>query len=249
MAANRYQQRTYRDRMVNGPLPAFQVVVGETDLFVHCPEMLADQVQGIVVQQRAYIESFIRQHPDFACTLQPMADPGPAPLIIRNMIRAGKAAGVGPMAAVAGAVAEAVGLELLKQTDEIVIENGGDIFLQILSPITVGIFAGDSPLSMKIGLRVYSSGQPIGICTSSGTIGHSLSLGKADAVCVLSSDCSLADAAATSIGNRVCCVADIPRAIEFGQAINGVTGLVVILGSEIGAWGAVELVPLTGKKG
>ena len=115
-------------------------------------------------------------------------------------------------------------------------------------PVTVGIFAGKSPLSLKIGLNVHSEAHPIAVCTSSGTVGPSLSFGRADAVSVVSSSCSLADAAATAIGNRVQSRADIQKGIEFGKTIRGVDGVVIILGDRIGAWGEVKLIPLRGKK-
>ncbi len=153
------------------------------------------------------------------------------------------------MAAVAGAIAEHVGKDLLSYTDEVVVENGGDIFIKTDSPVMAGIFAGRSPFSMRIGLRVDPKGNPVSICTSSGTIGHSLSMGKADAVCVVSESCSLADAAATSICNHVVSKTDIQKAIEFGKNIHGVTGLVIIIGDKIGLYGKVEILPLKVKKG
>ena len=83
---------------------------------------------------------------------------------------------------------------------------------------------------------------PRAVCTSSGTIGHSLSLGVADAVCVVSESCPLADAAATAIGNRVEGAGDIQGAIDWGRGISGVDGIVVVIGDKMGAWGGVELV-------
>ena len=114
------------------------------------------------------------------------------------MIFAAQAAGVGPMAAVAGALAEQVGQRLLKSTSEVIIENGGDIFIGARQILTVGVYAGGSPLSLKLGLRIDPAKGIRGICTSSGTVGHSLSFGKADAVCVLSDSCALADAGRNS---------------------------------------------------
>ena len=152
------------------------------------------------------------------------------------------------MAAVAGALAESVGKALLEDVDEVIVENGGDVFLQTNAPVTVGIYAGDSPLSHSIGLRIPVQPEPSSICTSSGTVGHSLSLGNADAVCVVSSWCALADAAATAIGNHVRSAEDIRKAIEEARQIDGITGGVIIVGDTLGVWGTVELVPLSGKK-
>ena len=117
---------------------------------------------------------------------------------MKQMIEAGQKAGVGPMAAVAGAIAECVGRELLAFSPEIIIENGGDIYLKCLKKRVVGIFAGKSPLTGKIGLEIDAKDTPLGVCTSSGTVSHSLSFGKADAAVAIAPSATLADAAATA---------------------------------------------------
>ncbi len=198
---------------------------------------------------RGHIEGYIKQYPDFVTTLVPWNKQAFGPEVVRDMILAGNAAGVGPMAAVAGAVAESVGRRLLEHSQQVVVENGGDVFVKTDDPIVAGLFAGKSPLSMKVGIRVPNSRDGIGMCTSSATVGHSLSIGSADAVCVVSRSCALADAAATAIGNRVRSLRGIKPAIDFGKQITGVVGIVVVVGREMGAWGQVELVPLKGKKG
>ena len=243
-----YQNRSYRNLLHKDNLIAFRVVVNETDLFVHAIKPLEGITRELILKHRGYIEAYIKRYPEFVQTLKPWHVRGPAPVIINDMAAAGEMAGVGPMAAVAGAIAEHVGVDLLSHTDEVVVENGGDIFFKTNAPVTIGIFAGISPLSLRIGLRIDSREKPFSVCTSSGTVGHSLSLGKADAVCVLSDSCSLADAAATSIGNQVKSKAHIQPAIDFGKYIEGVSGLVVIMGDEIGMWGELEVVPLKEKR-
>jgi hypothetical protein len=111
-------------------------------------------------------------------------------------------------------------------------------------PFTYSIFAGKSPLSMRFGIRINPSGIPLAVCTSSATIGHSFSKGKADAACVVSESCAVADAAATSICNQVSSDKDIQQAIDYGKLIEGVVGIVVIAEGKIGIWGNVEIVPL-----
>lgn len=244
-----FKERAYRNLVHQDNLVSFRVAVKETDLFVHAAKQLEDVTRELVLKHRGYLEAYIHKNQEFAKTLEPYCINGPAPIIIKEMAAAGEKTGVGPMAAVAGAIAEHVGKGLLSYTDEVVVENGGDIFIKTDSPVTAGIFAGQSPFSMHIGLRVDPMGKPVSICTSSGTIGHSLSLGKADAVCVVSESGSLADAAATSIGNHVTSKTDIQKAIEFGKNIDGVTGLVIIMGDRIGLYGKVEMVPLKAKKG
>ncbi len=244
-----YKERAYRNLVHQDNPASFRVAVKETDLFVHAAKHLEDVTRELVLKHRGYVETYIQENQDFAKTLDSYRINGPAPIIIKDMAAAGEKTGVGPMAAVAGAIAEHVGKDLLSYTDEVVVENGGDIFIKTDSPVMAGIFAGRSPFSMRIGLRVDPKGNPVSICTSSGTIGHSLSMGKADAVCVVSESCSLADAAATSICNHVVSKTDIQKAIEFGKNIHGVTGLVIIIGDKIGLYGKVEILPLKVKKG
>ena len=149
------------------------------------------------------------------------------------------------MAAVAGAMAEYVGLDLLAAgASEVVVENGGDIYFCRTQESVVGIFAGTSPLSNRVGLKIAASLMPLGICTSSGTVGQSLSLGEADAVTVLAKDTALADAVATLVGNAVQPGQSLELALAKGPTVPGVLGVVIIRGEELGAWGEVELVPL-----
>lgn len=157
------------------------------------------------------------------------------------MAEAALKAGVGPMAAVAGATAEYVGRDLLKSSAEVIVENGGDIFIKTLESRKMGIYAGRSALSEKIALTIHPDQTPLGVCTSSGTVGHSVSFGRADAVVILSKDTSLADAVATSVGNRVKTAKDIEDALAFAQTISGVDGVVVIIDDKIGMWGEVEI--------
>ena len=243
------EERTYRNQVHNDRMRAsFRVVVKETDLFIRAEKDLTDIAREAVLRHRGYLENYIRQHAGFAETLAPWDVRGPSPGIVREMASAGQQAGVGPMAAVAGAIAECVGQDLLDHTDEVIVENGGDLFIKSREPVIVGIFANQSPLSLRIGLRVDASEQPMAVCTSSGTVGHSLSMGKADAVCILSASCALADAAATSVGNHVQTAGDIHKAIEIGKKIKGVEGIIVIIKDKIGIWGNLEIVPLQEKK-
>ncbi len=217
-------------------------MVKETDLLLYAPVNLEKQAREIVLAQRGYLEAYIRCNPLFLTSVASLETDGIAPVLIREMIIAGQKAGVGPMAAVAGGIAEMVGKSLLNYTDEVIVENGGDIFIRTHTPITIGIFAGKSPLSMRVGLSIISADHSMAVCTSSGTIGHSMSMGTADAVCIVAKSCPLADAAATSIGNYVNSKTDIQDAIDFGNKIRGVSGIVIIKNDRIGMWGDIDLV-------
>jgi len=242
-----HQERTYRNLVNTEKLLAFRVMVKETDLLVHAEKNLEHETRELVLEHRGYVEAYIKAHPAFASALAPWRLEGPAATIVGDMVKAGENAGVGPMAAIAGAVAEHAGLGLLKFTDKVIVENGGDVFINTGTPLMVGIFAGQSPLSLRIGIRVNSGPTPMGVCTSSGTVGHSLSLGRADAVCVAADSCAIADAAATAIGNQVKSIADIKGAIARGKCIEQLRGIIIIVGEKIGMWGDLEVVPLKGK--
>jgi ApbE superfamily uncharacterized protein (UPF0280 family) len=230
--------------MAREGLVPFRVAVKETDLLVLAAGDFTHEVREVVVRERQQLERYIEAHPEFLKTLHPWPEDPFAPGVVREMIAAGQKTGVGPMAAVAGAIAERVGRALLPLTPEVIVENGGDIFLQVTRPATVALFAGASPLSQKVGLKIDPLLGPLGVCTSSGTVGHSLSFGRADAACVLAPDAALADACATALGNRVPDAGAINAALAWVAEVPGILGAVVIVGDKLGAWGQVELTPL-----
>ncbi len=240
----------YRSHHGKQGLTGFTITVKETNLNIQAKTEtlgvadLKDHAVRAALKYRQFIETHIGTYPGFAKSLVPLPDPGPAPAIVTEMIHAGQIAGVGPMAAVAGAMSEFVGVDLLKFSDEVVVENGGDIFVKSDSDMTFTIYAGDSPLSMKTGIKVAQRSEPFAMCTSSGTLGHSKSFGRADASCVLARSCAVADAAATALGNQVQTPADIETAIAKGRAMDGVQGIVIIAGKQIGLGGDLQLVKI-----
>jgi ApbE superfamily uncharacterized protein (UPF0280 family) len=239
-----YEQRFYRHWIKDDDLVSFEVVVKQTDLYIRSRRNLKDKAIDSVLKHRGPLESYIGRHPLFLTTLDPYQAEAEAPAIVKEMARVSQLTGVGPMAAVAGAIAEAVGRDLLAFSPEVIVENGGDIFLKISKKRLVGVYAGQSSFTRKVALEVMPRETPLGVCTSSGTVGHSLSLGSADALVVLSPSTALADAAATALGNMVKAAGDIPQAIEKAQTIEGLRGVVVIVGDKMGVWGKVKIVPL-----
>jgi ApbE superfamily uncharacterized protein (UPF0280 family) len=237
----RFEERIYR-RWVETDLRAFEVRVGESDLLISAERPLPELGEGALRLARAEVQAYILRDPEFERTLRPREALEGAPHIVLGMIEAARGCGVGPMAAVAGAVAQAVGEALLAESRQVIVENGGDIFLYTTRPRVAAIYAGASPLSGKLGIRVSRLSQPLGLCTSSGTVGPSLSFGKADAAMVLAESAALADAAATALGNRVKAGPDIEPALEFLKGIRGILGAAAIVGEQLGAWGEVEFV-------
>ncbi len=195
-----YEERTYRSLVKTDDLTKFEVIVKETDLLVRARTDLSKETRESILKYRHQLETYISINPDFERSLLPLDEDPFAPGIAREMIRTSRLARVGPMAAVAGAMSEFVSKDLLPLSEEVIVENGGDIYLATLRERTVGVYAGHSPLSLKLGIVIEPEDSPLGICTSSGTVGPSLSFGKADAVCVLSKSGALADAAATAVG-------------------------------------------------
>ena len=236
-----YEPRTYRHWVNGKDLISFNTVVKETDLYIRASTNLKRKAPKIVLKYRNTLERYIEQHPSFLTSLEPLFVSDNAPRIVRSMSEAAKRVGTGPMASVAGAIAEFVGNELLAFSPEIILENGGDIFLKSSKKRLIGIYAGKSPLTGKIGLEINGDDTPLGICTSSGTVGHSLSYGKADAVIVLSKSATLADAAATAIGNLIKQPTDISSGVEFAKGIDGLKGVIIIKDDKIGLWGKVKI--------
>ena len=236
-----YEKRTYRNLVKTGDLVKFEVTVKETDLLVRAERDLSREARESVLKYRHQLEAYIAMKPEFQKSLIPLVDDPYAPEIAREMIRTSQLAGVGPMAAVAGAMAEWVSKDLLKLSKEVIVENGGDIYLATSKERTIGIYAGNSPLSFKLGMTISPEETPLGICTSSGTVGPSLSFGKTDAVCILSKSSALADAAATAVGNVVKEKKDIELGLERGREIAGVLGTLIIIGDNVGVWGNMRL--------
>jgi ApbE superfamily uncharacterized protein (UPF0280 family) len=238
-----YKARTYRSWTVEGDLVFFEVIEKETDLAIYAKRDLERQARAAVLTLRQEIEDYIRLDRRFFESLDPVEIMAGAPQIVRAMASAARRASVGPMASVAGAVAEAVGRELSQHSEEIIVENGGDIFLATAGKRSLGIYAGEgSPYTGKLAIEVGPAPDGLGVCTSSGTVSHSLSFGKSDAVVIISEDAALADAAATAAGNIVRSPDDIPKGIERARSIDGVMGVLIIAGDKMGSWGDVRLI-------
>ena len=239
-----YWERTYRKRVTSRNLVSFCVGVKETDLWVSADTNLQKETRDMVFDCRHQLETYINSHPEFTTTLSAWPEDPYAPRLVKEMIDVTRNLGVGPMASVAGAIAKYVGAGLLKFSEQVIVENGGDIYLKANQPITVSIFAGTSPLSEHFGLLIPVKHMPLGVCSSSATVGHSLSMGAADAVCILSPSAALADGAATAIGNRIKRKTDLEKVASWAGDIKGILGGVIIFEDRMATWGNVELVEL-----
>jgi len=197
-----------------------------------------DVVAGEIVRQRRILEEYISRHPDFRDALEPVDVLADAPLVARRMARAAWLVGVGPMAGVAGAMAQcAAQAGLDGGAQEAIVENGGDIYLRVVEPVVISLYAGRSEVSNRLGFSLEPGDTPVSICSSSGKMGHSMSLGDCDLATVVAKDAALADAAATQAANLVKTIADVDSALERIAGIEGVDGVVIVKDDRVGLAG------------
>jgi hypothetical protein len=240
--------RTYRNHFAHDRFRSFVVNYKETDLWIGVdPASFSDEMKDVsflkVKELRLVLEEYLLKDPVFGKTFDPHRVEPNAPEIVKTMAEAANMAGVGPMAAVAGAFSEAVGRHLMKQFDiqELVIENGGDIFLKIERNLLMSVYAGNSPLSEKIGIEIQPSESPFGVCTSAGTVGPSISFGKADAVMIICRNTALADALATGFGNQIKTPEDVLAVIGQTEQFPEILSAVIICQEKIGIRGKFEM--------
>ena len=239
-----YEPRTYRQQVKSDDLLKFEIIQDETDLMISAESDLSKEANAIVKKIRAELAGYIIDHPEFETSFIPVPVEKSAPFIVKEMASQAEKVNVGPFAGVAGAVAEFVGKELLKYSRQIIVENGGDVFIASSKTRIVGIYAGNSPLTGKIAIEIDPSDTPLGICTSSGTVGPSFSFGTADAVVVISKSATLADAAATAIGNLVLKQKDIDIALDYAKNIKDIDGVLIIKDDKMGIYGKIKIVKI-----
>jgi len=253
---HRDTERGYRQRMRprEGEV-GFQVVVAQSDLWIvarplpGCDAALQRLAADVLHAVRAPLAAYIEIDPVFLATLAPHQVPPGAPEIVRDMAASAAVCGVGPMAAVAGAVAQRVAEGLAPYCSDVLVENGGDLFLRSSRERLVGLLA-DPEAGATLGLRLGPEDFPLSLCASSATIGHSLSLGQGELVVVRSRSGSFADAAATALCNLLKAKADLPRVTQTAQRLsrgvppNRVDGVFAQCHGQIAVWGEMELAAL-----
>lgn len=237
-----YQERKYREWVSPAGLVRTAVSLGESDLMILAPEDVSAEAGLLTRRARDILQAYIGEDEEFLRSMTPCGVKPDAPAIVQAMAAAAERFGVGPMASVAGAVAKYVG-ESLDEFDELIIENGGDIFVRSKRPVTMSLYAGESsPFTGRVKFKVHPEGGAIGVCTSSGTVGHSVSFGRADAVTAICESAVDADAAATALCNGVREESDVDRVIEKASSFEEIRGIVVAIGERLGVCGEVELV-------
>jgi uncharacterized protein len=235
-----YKQRQYRVSTHNQDLISFKIEHFESDLLICAEKNIQSQANQALIFYHQQVLTYVENNPLFAQSLIPLALDKKAPLIVRQMYAASKKADVGPMATVAGAIAEAVGRDMLKFSSEIIVENGGDIFISTKYPRKIGIFAGIGCIYNQLVFSIDPKQTPCGICASSGQFGHSLSFGKSNATIVIAKNSALADGFATAIGNIIKTDDDLEKAVKIAQKMPAIRGLIAITSSKLIAYGDIN---------
>ena len=243
-----YKERSYRSRFSNDERRWFCVKFLESDLWIgvsndsYSASMEAD-TYAMLVDLRRSMDAYLLMDPQYKAALTPYDAGLEAPSILKEMAKVSHKTGIGPMSAVAGAVAQHVAEFLKSQfgVKEVIVENGGDIYAEAHSDMDIAVFAGQSPLSEKIGLHIPAASFPLGVCTSSGTVGPSLSLGRADAVMIVCRDVLLADSYATAMANRIKTVYDLQTVIDRIQNIPDILGAIAVKDDRMAICGQFEL--------
>jgi uncharacterized protein len=208
----------------------------DTNLRVACEAF--DLVTRTVVAERRKLEGYIARHPEFLTALVPLVLLEDAPESARRMAAAADLTGLGPMAAVAGTLAQ-MGAEAAVAAGcrEAIVENGGDIFIHSDTEVTIGIYAGDNAIGNQLAFRLDPQALPLSLCSSSSTMGHSLSFGRCDLATVTAKDGALADSAVTLVCNLIKTEHDLTPVLGDVGAIPGIDGILAVKNGKIGLWG------------
>jgi ApbE superfamily uncharacterized protein (UPF0280 family) len=235
-----------------------RIKIGETDLVLKT-DLRDHELPKFILKQRFELKNYIRENPDFLTSFEPVlvdeenniskshsrkSISSKPPLIVKLMARAGRKAEVGPMAAVAGTISHlSLGYMIENGAKYVIVDNGGDVAIKTDQNVVVGLYAGESSLSGEFGFKIKYRKTPMGVCTSSGTVGHSISFGRSDSVTVFADEASIADALATSIANSALGENDpdavqnsLDRAEDFRKIMRGV---MVVVGESAGTLGKI----------
>ena len=223
-------------------LYSLHLVYKQTDLELKTEGML-DRRQVEMYLKKIYqeLEAYIAGDHHFLSAIQPHPVPKSAPAIVRDMSHDTRRAGVGPMAAVAGAIADHIGKRLAGQHRIIFCNNGGDIYYKSPEKQWIILKAPGSPFDETIKIEVPPAMQGKGLCTSSGIFGHSVNMGRAYSVSILADSACLADAWATSISNQIHGHLDLERVLEYCKKESDIKGVAILVDHYLGIWGDIRL--------
>lgn len=235
-----YEERFYR----NSVFSKFSIEVSfkESDLFISTDTKISkENTQDLLQKYYNQIEDYTKKNPHFLSSLSPIEEDESAPAIVNDMIQSSYLTGIGPFSAVAGAIAQYVGNDILSAANEVIVENGGDIFLKINEDKRIGIYLGERPSLKNIALEIKARDYPFGIASSSAYFGHSLNLGRADLVTVIAKDAIIADGFATSLSNRVQKETDANAVIKFAKDNPCIEAILISFEGKLFLWGDLKI--------
>lgn len=245
-----YEERFYRKWILNNSkLKTFFVKYKQTDIcvsvdnnsyFVNLPDIAFSYLKLFYSE----LEKYILDDPKFNITFKPYIKPQANVPIIKEMMKASCRANVGPMASVAGAIAQYIGKALLEKysINEIYIENGGDVFISSPKNVNTIFYTGNNSKFPQIKLQIESPGSSFGVCSSSGKFGHSFSFGKADAVMVVCKNTCLSDALATYFCNKIRSEEDIQKVLGLSSQYEEILGVACVYGNKLGLRGNLKII-------
>jgi hypothetical protein len=231
----------YRNRVKNKEKYTYRVVYENTEFIISSNRDIKSNIEQPLRDIYRDLEFVIERDPAFLKSLSPITIKEFYPVTIRKMCDLSLEFNVGPMAAVAGTVNDYIASSLSVSVENLIIENGGDVYIRSSRDVTTGIYVNNPYYKDGLLIKIKASSTPCGLCSSSGTFGHSLSLGKCDLAAVLSGSSISADAAATAIANSVKNSEDVEKALNKYKGFDSILGILIIKDDRIGIWGEFEL--------
>lgn len=232
----------YRRNISTAGKYSYRLAYKYTDLYITSDAVISGKLREPLIRFYEQLKKVIRENKGFRESLYPLKTDRSWPAPVRDMCRSAALFGVGPMAAVAGAVCDSIAREVSDECSFLMIENGGDVYIKSANTVKASLFTGSRYFPEILGISIGSGSTPCGLCSSSGMMGHSLSLGKSDLVTVVSESAAMADAAATAIANAVSTKPDIDRTIKKYIRYSQVKGLIILKDDRLAIWGDLQLV-------
>ena len=234
-------RETYRNRVRSKEDFSFRVVYKNTELIISSSRDIRSSIAKPLKDIYRDLESVVSKDPSFLKSLSPVSIKDFYPPSIQKMCELSSEFDVGPMAAVAGTVNDYIASQVPESVENLFIENGGDLYIRSCRDIRTGIYIRNQFFKDNLVIKLRASITPCGLCSSSGTFGHSLSMGRCDLAAVLSGSSISADAAATAIANSVKNIEDVEKTLDRYRCFDSILGILIVKDDRIGIWGEIEL--------
>lgn len=236
------ERSIYRNRIIYKEKYNWRIIYKYSDLLVSCDRNIIPKLERLIKEIYHLLEFCIKENPSFQKSLSPLKIKPEYPPVIKKMCQKAAVFNVGPMATVAGAVCDYLASGLDRYCNRLIIENGGDVFIKTNKDIKVGVYLKNKHFEDKIYLKIKAADTPCGLCSSSGSFGHSLSMGSSDLVVVMAKSTISADGAATSIANNIRSSKDISKTISSYKNIKDLKGILIVKDDRLGVWGNIEFI-------